>query len=117
MARPKKNPEDRRDQQLKQWATKKQKAAIQARADKAQMTLSDYMLQMALDGKIIVKQGGDFPFELVFELKKIGTNLNQYLKAINTMLKFSPHLPLAPLAEKASKTLDRINEFLGKAMR
>lgn len=59
--------------------TEAERAAINARAAQAGMTPSQYMRQVSLTGKIVVKESKADP-ELLRQLSAIGNNLNQYTK-------------------------------------
>lgn len=56
-----------------------EKALIYARSKKAEMSLSEYLRQMALKGEINIRQSAT-DFEAVQQLRKIGINLNQQTK-------------------------------------
>lgn len=58
---------------------------IKERANKLGLSVSEYIRRMALNGKVTIKQsqGLGSSFELVQQLKKIGTNVNQIAKNLN----------------------------------
>ncbi len=60
--------------------TEKEKEAILTQAQKAQMSLTDYLVTAALNAKIHVPE--DLK-PILMELKRIGTNLNQITTKIN----------------------------------
>ena len=60
--------------------TSSEKAAIQKRAKKAKMTMTDYIIQCALGKEIIQVEGLD---EILSELKAQGHNINQLAKLAN----------------------------------
>lgn len=59
--------------------TKAERAAINAKAAQAGMTPSQYMRQVSLHGKIVIKKSKADP-HLIRHLSAIGNNLNQYTK-------------------------------------
>ena len=61
--------------------TPEQKEEIEYNALSSHRTLSMYLRDCALDKKIIVVKGVD---ELASELRKIGNNLNQLTRAVNS---------------------------------
>lgn len=62
--------------------TEDEKKKIYAYSQKAGLSVSAYIRDIALKGKIIVRQN-DVDFESVQQLKKIGINLNQQTKKLN----------------------------------
>lgn len=70
----------RRNVTLTIRVTEKEKEAILTQAQKAQMSLTDYLVTCALSAKIYVPE--DLK-PIVTELKRIGTNLNQITAKIN----------------------------------
>ncbi len=60
--------------------TEKEKEAILTQAQKAELSLTDYLITSALNAKIYVPE--DLK-PIVTELKRIGTNLNQITTKIN----------------------------------
>lgn len=48
------------------------------------LSLSDYIRTQALNGRVVVKNGSDkATFKLAYQLKKIGTNINQMAHRMN----------------------------------
>ena len=67
-------------------------ALIESRALKQGMTISEYMRQMSLTGNIkLPPQRPEINLRTYQELGKIGVNINQYLRAINSGQ--SQHIP------------------------
>ena len=60
------------------------KEEIEARAKEAGLSVSEYVRLSALSCEIIQKTRTDIDFRLVYELNKIGVNLNQIAKAMNS---------------------------------
>ena len=105
MARPKKKAADTCTRQLPPVrCTESDYTAIQARAKKANMTITQFIRQMALTGQVVVKES-QTDFQEVHQLKRIGTNLNQLTRLAHT----SGVIPieLAKLYKQVGEYLDR----------
>ncbi len=64
--------------------TPQERYQLVARASEAGLSLSDFIRTQALNGRIIVRSGSDpASFELAYQLKKIGVNLNQMAHHMN----------------------------------
>ena len=61
--------------------TKAEKAAIIAKAKKAKMSLTDYILAISKDAKIVLPPD---TAPIILELKRIGNNLNQIAAKVNS---------------------------------
>lgn len=107
MPRPKKPAETQRTKQLNCRVTEDEFATIQARTAQTKMTQSDYVRHMAVNGNLVIKENSTFPPELIYQLNRIGTNLNQLTRVANATGEIPPDL---------SATLKRINELLNKAI-
>ncbi len=88
---------------------------IKMRADEAGLNLSAFVCQMALEGEIkIIKSENDnapkLDFTVFNELKKIGVNINQQTRKLNTHAQLPAALP--PLWEKLDKILDHFLDHL-----
>ncbi len=86
MARPRKHAHEKFNKRLPSpRCTEAEFSAVHAKAQRANMTVTEYIRQMALHGKVTMKksQGITANFELVQQLKKIGTNVNQIAKNLN----------------------------------
>jgi len=77
MARPKKAAAESRGKSIAFRVTPEEKASIDARAAQAGMMRSDFVREMAMTGKVVVRQSKNPNFQLINELNKIGVNLNQ----------------------------------------
>ena len=82
MARPKKDDSEKQNTDLRVRCTIEEKKQIQSNAITADMTLSEYVRTIALNGKIIIKQSM-VEFTYLEQLNKIGVNLNQQTKKFN----------------------------------
>lgn len=85
--------------------TEQEKNKIYEQSLKAGLSLSEYIRQMALNGKIMVKQS-DVDFETVQQLRKIGVNINQQTKKLNATGKVN--YELTNLWKKLDGLLDTI---------
>lgn len=61
--------------------TKAEKAVLTAKARKAKMTLTEYILALSKDAKIVLPPD---TAHIVLELKRIGNNLNQIAAKVNS---------------------------------
>lgn len=107
MARPTKNIDEKQSEILRFRCTLSEKNSIQKKSSQVGLSLSDYMRQMALDGHIKVRKS-KHDFELVYELKKLGVNINQQTKKLNA----TGILPieLKRVLPKLEKLLDQLLE-------
>ena len=107
MARPQKPEREKRDTWFKVRVTPAERAAIQARAQAAHLTPSDYARRMLINGRVEVREAATLPFPAITELNRIGVNLNQMTRVANA----SGNIP-AGLAT----LLERLNTLLDEAM-
>lgn len=82
MARPKKDDSEKHNTYFRVRCTQEEKQQIQTYAKQAEMSASQYIRTMALQGKIIIKQSL-VEFTYLEQLNKIGVNLNQQTKKFN----------------------------------
>lgn len=71
----------RRSETLTIRLTKAEKAALTAKARKAKMTLTEYILAVSKDTKIVLPPE---TAHIILELKRIGNNLNQIAAKVNS---------------------------------
>ena len=95
----------KRDKTLTIRVTEKEKAYIQKRAEKARLSITDYMVKLSLETPIHVPTNMQ-PFLL--ELKRIGNNINQLTQKVNAGA-FSSY-NLAEFIEEFKKLNDCIGE-------
>ena len=81
------------------------KRMIKSRAKEAGLTASEYVRLSALSCEIIQKTRTDIDFRLVYELNKIGVNLNQMAKTINA----GGSVPVT-----LERVLKRLDDYLDK---
>lgn len=107
MARPKKAANDRLTAFIPPTrCTESDKAVIVARAKKAGLPVSTFVRMMAMNGKVLVKESKT-DFALIYELRKIGNNLNQLTHLAHSTGKFSNEL---------EAVYHRLNDFLDEAI-
>ena len=83
MARPKKDISEKLTRRLPHMrCTESEYASIQARAAQTGKSMSAYVREMALKGKIVIKES-KADFDLIQELNRIGINLNQLTRKAN----------------------------------
>ncbi|KAB2915557.1 MAG: plasmid mobilization relaxosome protein MobC [Bacteroidetes bacterium] len=84
-----------------------EKAQISQKAEQSGMTLSEYVRQMALKGKIVIKQSL-VEFTYFDQLRKIGVNINQQTRQLNATGIVPEQLPR--LWEKLEELMDKMLE-------
>jgi len=83
MARPQKKEGEKLNRQLPPArCTQAEYILIQSKAAQAGIGISEYLRRTALSGKVVVQQS-QTDFELLFQLKKIGVNLNQQTRVLH----------------------------------
>ena len=83
MARPRKDDSEKLTRRLPHVrCTEGEYARIVSKAAQAGLTQSEYIRRMALHGKVIVRQGKT-DFETASQLRKIGVNINQAMRAFH----------------------------------
>ena len=108
MARPKKEQEEKRDCVLPPLrCTAVERNIIKQRAIAAGLTQSTYLRNMAVSGRVVVKQS-KADFELVKQLRHIGVNLNQMTRAM--------HQTSGEIPAMLSATLARLQTLLDRVM-
>ncbi|MEO1263604.1 MAG: plasmid mobilization relaxosome protein MobC [Bacteroidota bacterium] len=80
---------------------------IRSRAARAGMTMSEYIRQMSLYGEVTIRQS-KYDHAFVEQLRRIGVNLNQQTKALNSTGVVRPELPV--LWGKLETLIDHILE-------
>jgi len=92
MARPVKDDSERLKKNLPPIrCTEGEFAAIQSRAAQAGMTMSAFVRQMALKGKIVIQENSH-DFAVADQLRRIGININQQTRIANATGEFPPEL-------------------------
>ena len=83
MGRPRKSPEDSHTASVRVPLRPADFADLQAKADKAETTITDFVRAAALGQKFTVVESSAPDFETVEQLRRIGVNLNQIAKRMN----------------------------------
>ena len=97
----------KRDQTLTFRLTTAEKKEIVSKAKKANMTITDYVLECSRNTRITVTDLS----EVLVQLKRIGNNLNQIAKKVNSRLFFYPKLD--SVIEGQKKIYDAILSLAG----
>lgn len=87
--------------------TADERVQIDRKANEAGMLLSDYMRQQSLRGQIVryEMQQMQLPFEVLLEMKRIGVNLNQIARAMNSG--FGPPPELVSVCSRLERIIMR----------
>ncbi len=104
--------EDNRDKILSERlppirCTAEEKQKIYELSKKSGLSVSSYVRNMAVKGKIVMRQS-DVDFESVQQLRKLGVNLNQQTKKLNAT-GIMPY-ELKTLWKKLDRLLDKLLE-------
>ena len=83
IARPRLPPVEKRTEILQIRVSPIERAKIEAKADQANLFMSDYLRTIALKPRVTIKQTRDLDFATREELRRVGVNLNQIAKAMN----------------------------------
>lgn len=84
MPRPRLEAPDRRDAQLRVRLTAAELAQLHADAERAGRAFPDFVRERVLTGRVTVEQGRVLAPEVWIELRRLGVNLNQIARALNT---------------------------------
>ncbi len=82
---------------------------IRAKARTANLSVSEYVRRMAVDGQIVARQQSAYGMALASQLKRIGVNLNQLTHLANSNGEMPPEL--ARLCGRIEVLLDRVVEL------
>lgn len=82
--RPKKDPEEKRSKLLKSYVTPEEYDLITLRCALADMSISDFLRSLALDQEIDTSANPEELKKIRAELGKIGSNINQIARAVNS---------------------------------
>lgn len=107
MARPKKDPTDRRTEQVSVRLSPLELARLQDKADQSRQTITAFVRASAMGKPVTVRQASPDDFELRQELRRIGVNLNQIAKALNARQEALP-ASLVTACEKLDTLFDRM---------
>ena len=98
----------RRDTTLTIRVTEKEKLYIKKRAEKAGLSVTDYIVRLSLETPIFIPVNMQ-PFLL--ELKRIGNNINQLTKKVNAKIFSSYNF------EEFIEAIDKLTERIGEVGR
>jgi hypothetical protein len=104
--RPIKLEHEKRSEQVKTRFTIAEIDHLRSEANKAGMTLADYVRRCSLQMRVIEKAGGPTP-QVISELVRIGNNLNQIARALNAYKQPVP-LYLTEALAKFDEILDQV---------
>lgn len=82
--RPKLDPEEKRSKLLKSYVTPEEYTLIRMKCNMAGMTASDFLRDLALDKEIDTSANPDELKKIRAQLGKIGGNINQIARAVNS---------------------------------
>lgn len=83
VGRPPLPPAEKRTEILQIRVSPIERAKIEAKADQADLVMSEYLRAIALKPRVTIKQTRDLDFATREELRRVGVNLNQIAKAMN----------------------------------
>ena len=98
----------KRDETLTIRVTEKEKQYIKKRAEKAGLSVTDYIVRLSLETPIFIPVNMQ-PFLL--ELKRIGNNINQLTTKVNSKVFSSYNF------EEFIKAIDKLTERIGEVGR
>lgn len=104
MARPRKEQTEARTERLNLRLTLAERATLEAKAASAGVPPTDYARRVALGCRLAIVAVKTADPELVIALNRVGVNLNQIARALNSHDGFSP--------ADLSQTLGRLNQLL-----
>lgn len=98
MARPKKQPAERRTVSLSCRVTPVERLRIDTAATHAGLSTSEYVRRLALSGRVILKEQRSLDHAAFDQLRRIGVNLNQLTRLAHKTGKLPPELRQAATA-------------------
>ena len=108
MSRPKKDPTDRRTEQVNLRLSPVELARLSEKADRASTNVTAFVRAAALGRPVPVRETGSLAFEDRQELRRIGVNLNQIAKRMNEYKSVS--------SKDVTDALDDLHNLLAKWM-
>lgn len=108
MARPRKDPTDKRTAQVAVRLSSVEIARLQEKAEQAHTNVTAFVRAAALGKPVTVRQAAS-DFETRQELRRIGVNLNQIAKALNARQQALP-ASLVACCDKLDTLFDRMLE-------
>jgi hypothetical protein len=101
MARPRKDRDDQFSEMLRCRLRPAEYLRIRQAAQKANMSLSDYVRRMLLSGTVIVRKTRTLDPEVYDQLRRIGINLNQAVHKLHATGLIPPELARAAAVVEA----------------
>ena len=98
MARPPKGQDDQRSETLRCRMRPAEYLRILREAERAELSLSDYMRGMLLTGQVTIRQMQSLDPEAFDQLRRIGINLNQAVHKLHATGRIPPELARATAA-------------------
>lgn len=99
MARPRKDDDQRRSEYFTIRLTPDERLALLAEAGRLRMSPTELARQRVLKGRVVVREHRQQDPRLVFQLGKIGVNLNQIARALNERQNVNPAVINAAIGE------------------
>jgi hypothetical protein len=99
MARPRISDDERRSEFLVLRLTPAERLALVAEAERLSMTLTELARARVVKGRVVVREHRQLDPRQVFELGKIGVNLNQIARALNSRQNINPDAIEAAITE------------------
>jgi hypothetical protein len=99
MARPHKDDEERRSECLTIRLTPAERLALLAEAERLSITPTSLARQRLIRGRVVVHEHRRLDPRQVFELGRIGVNLNQIARALNSQQHLNPAVIESALGE------------------
>jgi hypothetical protein len=90
MARPRKDDEERRCEFLTVRLTPAERLSLIAEAERLCLSLAELARQRLTKGRVVVQQHRKLDPQQAFELGRIGVNLNQIARALNSQQRLNP---------------------------
>jgi hypothetical protein len=102
MPRPKKRPDDRRTEKLCAWVTPADHARVVSLADRAGLSLSEYVGMQAVEGRVVVRQHRTLAPDAVLQIQRLGVLFNQLVRLAHERQSIPPEVA------QAAATIERI---------
>lgn len=90
------------------YINKDEEKILNEKIEKSNLSKSEYLRKQSLGRKVIVIEGLD---EVALQLKKIGNNLNQIAKAINSGMASDPTIEFEKIEKIFGETLKELNQI------
>jgi hypothetical protein len=90
MARPRTSDDERRSEFLVLRLTPAERLTLVAEAERLSLTLTELCRQRVVKGRVVVHEHRQLAQRHIFELGKIGVNLNQIARALNERQNLNP---------------------------